>query len=64
MSLARNSVSNATMNKEYIDSGRWKCAISPTGAHHWIVIRDQMTCKHCSEKRKVLTLTDLKIPGQ
>jgi hypothetical protein len=55
--LPRISTNTAAKNKEYIDSGRWKCDESPSGAHHWIIIHDQMTCKHCAENRKVLDYT-------
>jgi hypothetical protein len=33
---------------EYIKSNDWKCSISPTGAHHWIINR-QTICKYCSK---------------
>ena len=38
----------ASENKEYIESGRWKCDKSPGGAHHWIIGNHQMTCKYCN----------------
>jgi hypothetical protein len=34
-------------NQEYFTSDRWKCSKSPSGAHHWIIKSDQMTCKYC-----------------
>jgi len=39
---------NVSDNKEYIESSRWKCDKSPSGAHHWIVSNHQMTCKYCN----------------
>jgi hypothetical protein len=52
------------MNKEYFDSGNWKCDKSPSGAHHWIIIQPHMKCKYCKDKRQVLMPPELKIPGQ
>jgi len=31
--------------------GQWRCSKSPTEAHHWVVVRQNMTCKYCSENR-------------
>ena len=42
------------MDRDYIDSGNWKCVKSPTGAHHWIVSQNQMTCRHCKKSRQVV----------
>lgn len=38
--------------KEYLERGRWKCVVSPTGAHHWIM-SDHIhgVCKYCCEGR-------------
>ncbi len=44
--------------KEYIESGRWKCAKSPTGAHHWHITEDQMVCIHCKENRRALAIPE------
>jgi len=36
----------------YIESGRWKCEDSPTGAHHWVQLAgDVFKCKHCKNYR-------------
>jgi hypothetical protein len=42
-------------NKEFIESDRWKCDKSPSGAHHWIIHSYDMTCKYCSSSKQVLT---------
>jgi hypothetical protein len=42
---------NATDNKEFILSNRWKCEKSPSGAHHWIIIAYEMACKYCNNKK-------------
>jgi hypothetical protein len=34
-------------NHEFVASDRWKCGKSPSGAHHWIIQKNQMTCKYC-----------------
>ena len=46
-------------DKEYLASGRWKCADSPTGAHRWIEVSDEeghhtleFHCYWCHEVRK------------
>ncbi len=31
----------------YLKGDAWKCALSPTGAHHWLVSRSDTTCKYC-----------------
>ncbi len=31
---------------DYLKSDDWRCAQSPTGAHHWIIGRPTV-CKHC-----------------
>ncbi len=31
----------------YLKGDAWKCASSPTGAHHWMVNRRDTTCKYC-----------------
>ena len=42
-------------DKGYMDSGSWKCDLSPTGAHHWIIAKAKsgkdMTCKYCHNIR-------------
>ena len=37
----------------YIKSGRWRCEISPSGSHWWLVESDNssMRCKYCDETR-------------
>ena len=49
-----NYENGKVIDKEYIDSGSWKCDKSPSGAHHWIINEDQMECKYCKENRRVL----------
>jgi hypothetical protein len=58
----RNLTSNIAKNKEYIDSGVWKCGKSPSGAHHWIISQDYMICKYCNDNRQVLVQPNLKNP--
>ena len=45
----------AVADKEYFESGRWKCAKSPTGRHDWLIEHtvDRLigTCKYCSRKK-------------
>lgn len=31
----------------YLKGDAWKCSLSPTGAHHWLVSRKDTTCKYC-----------------
>lgn len=31
----------------YLRGDAWKCTLSPTGAHHWLVSRSDTTCKYC-----------------
>ena len=40
-------------NQEFMASDRWKCSKSPSGAHHWIIQRGQMTCKYCDYSKPV-----------
>jgi hypothetical protein len=42
-------------NREYIESNRWKCNQSPSGAHHWIISGQRMTCKYCSCDKQLNT---------
>jgi hypothetical protein len=52
--LVKERLINLTAkNKEYFNSGGWKCDKSPGGAHYWIVSEGHMTCKHCMENRLV-----------
>ena len=39
--------------REYIESGRWKCSQSPTGAHYWIGSSILLQCKYCGAERKI-----------
>lgn len=55
--MVRNLTNNTATNKDYLESGRWKCDKSPGGAHYWIVSQDHMTCRHCAENRKVVFYT-------
>ena len=39
-------------DKSYIESGRWKCGDSPTGAHCWQHMKRQLwNCIHCGSWR-------------
>lgn len=47
-------------HREYVESGRWKCAKSPTGAHHWIEPSSAEApgafyCKWCYEVKELPT---------
>lgn len=47
-------------DKEYVKSGRWKCAESPTGAHHWVEKEKGATtglfiCKYCLDVKRMRT---------
>ena len=39
-------VSNRLRWGSYLTGDSWRCAESPTGAHHWI-IRGRATCIYC-----------------
>jgi hypothetical protein len=41
-------------NEEYLTSGRWKCEKSPSGAHHWIILQNEMTCRYCECSKQVV----------
>lgn len=36
-------------HQRYLESGVWKCSLSPTGAHHWIGDEVSLTCKYCKK---------------
>jgi len=42
-------------DKEYVKSERWKCVKSPTGAHVWVEMQDEIRltpkfrCRFCHE---------------
>ena len=38
-------------HNDYVQAGLWKCDKSPTGAHHWIVVSFNQTCKYCGSSR-------------
>ena len=40
-------------DKEYLESGNWKCSKSPSKAHYWLISDGDMKCKYCSEVRDV-----------
>jgi hypothetical protein len=48
-----NSSLKFSEDHEFITSERWKCEISPSGAHHWIIQAYQMTCRHCHYTKDV-----------
>jgi hypothetical protein len=56
-----NNSMRAYTEKMYVESGSWKCAKSPTGAHHWFILHLQMTCQHCGLSRQ-LTESKTEIP--
>ena len=42
------------LDKVYLESGIWKCSLSPTGSHHWVIDakgREQY-CVYCKETRE------------
>ena len=51
-----NPPSVSKKDKDYIKSGRWKCELSPTGAHYWIEMLEdgdgEFSCSYCKEIRK------------
>jgi hypothetical protein len=49
----RRGSMNVSGEKEYVASGSWKCDKSPSGAHHWIIEHNQMTCRHCNNSRQI-----------
>ena len=53
------------IDQQYVREGKWRCAKSPTGAHHWIatdIVGDgvgEFQCKWCLEVRTFpITLDD------
>ena len=40
-------------DKTYLESGRWKCEKSPSGAHHWIIKDGKTKCKYCLSIRQL-----------
>jgi len=47
-----------TTDKTYRESQVWRCASSPSGAHHWVEVEDYgesslFRCKYCGEERKI-----------
>ncbi len=53
--MVRDALNSIVSNKEYFDSLRWKCDMSPSGAHYWIIKDEQMTCKYCRKSRQIAT---------
>lgn len=53
--MRQNSINTAD-NKEFISSNRWKCEKSPSGAHHWMILSYEMTCKYCNDRKSVNTI--------
>jgi hypothetical protein len=51
----RTGATNTSDNKEYFSSDRWKCQKSPSGAHFWIIIAYEMTCKYCKNNKSLNT---------
>jgi hypothetical protein len=50
-----SSMMKVSGDREYISSDRWKCAKSPSGAHHWIIQNYQMTCRYCNDVKQAGT---------
>ena len=52
-------------DKQYMESGSWRCSDSPTGTHHWIITRvktgEIITCKYCKETRRLSRANSLKL---
>ena len=36
-------------HKRYLESGVWRCSLSPTGAHYWVGDEVSLTCKYCEK---------------
>jgi hypothetical protein len=37
----------------YYQAGRWRCSLSPSGAHHWLIDGNGVgQCKYCGERRE------------
>jgi hypothetical protein len=43
--------------RNYKDSGAWKCKKSPTKAHFWTGDNVSITCKYCGEERFIDRVT-------
>jgi hypothetical protein len=63
--LAKTFINIEKADRDYYNSGRWKCPKSPSGAHFWFVeelgqkrnIRlNRQTCICCDETRKYCIL--------
>jgi hypothetical protein len=38
--------------RHYYGAGRWRCSVSPSGAHHWLIDDSGWgQCKYCGEER-------------
>lgn len=44
--------SEANSFSEYCRRGLWRCPVSPTGGHHWLIDGGWGQCKHCGQKRQ------------
>lgn len=56
MDNPNDRVHNMRKDSIYIAEGKWKCKISPTGAHHWIETErgtGKFQCKHCQQSNKL-----------
>ena len=60
--MLRNLNSNTAKNKEYLDSGSWKCDKSPSGAHHWIISQNQHDMQVLQRKPTGLGVTQFENP--
>lgn len=45
---------NKQAHDDYVQSGRWKCEQSPTGAHYWIGDSRMIKCKYCGKEQKIV----------
>ncbi|MDO8578651.1 MAG: hypothetical protein Q7R50_05670 [Dehalococcoidales bacterium] len=49
--------------REYLDSGDWKCPESPTGAHWWDCNVKPSVCKICGKVNKVAARAVTTLPA-
>ena len=51
MSGNRSGRSIASIEKEYLLNGNWKCEKSPTGGHRWDCNVEPWICKICGQTK-------------
>jgi hypothetical protein len=47
----KKGLTKTNYRTEYLAEEQWRCSKSPTEAHYWVIVRQSMTCKYCSESR-------------